>query len=211
MPIDEDRESRWFACLLGDVTEEERLEIEAEMEDAPEEAAHVRQLFEAVSGWAHEPVPHTPVDFSQFPQPADYAVPDPAPASPIRRLARVPLQPWFWAAAALFLLALTQVQFTISFGDATLAWGQPLELPQTDEAATGELEERLAIIEDWALDSDEFLQAVALCTMDIEEGLEFATTELARTQRIEAQTRYNESQRLWQLIRQSGPVDVGWQ
>lgn len=169
-------------------------EDEAEQSDiaeAPSSAAEsYRHTVESLRAWARAPEPSV----------ADAAPFDPLtagimangetrrrkPAITARRLA------WATGLAAALLLALAQVQFSVSWGAATFAWGAAHE-PQLLERLD-EMETTFAALEDRTERAAAMAESAGLRTVALEEVLDHATAVLARNQQREAQARHNDIQ-----------------
>lgn len=202
MSSDKGREQRWFAYLLGDLISEEAQEVEREMADSPKEAEEFRNAFAVVGGWARSAETGQPVDFEALTSRLEGAgFGEEYPATYWQRLRRLPFQAGPWAAAALLILALSQVSFSFSIGDATFAWGLEAMEDQAgaNEFALSSVEDRLRAVEGLALEHDALLEAVAYETLTLERDLNNTVAHLLRNQQVEAHTRRQDMERLWLL------------
>jgi hypothetical protein len=186
----EQREQRWIAYFLGEGDPVERRRTEQELREAPEEAERIRVLCTAVTQWAQEEVPPSPLALSELPV-GDLEF---QRAKKQRTSAMWKALPW--AAAAVFLLALSQVSFSVTMGDTTFAWGAG-GAPQTADPA---IATRLATLETASAEANELASAVALRTMNLETELRDTAAELAQNQRLESEVRYRDMARLLTLL-----------
>lgn len=191
MNHDDTQRERWLAYLLGETKPEDAARIEAEMAEAPEEARALKKGLAAARGWASEPAEHSPVVMETL------LAAEPASVAQSRWARR-----WPWAVAAgLLLIALTQLSFTVSVGDTSLAWGTNAEDSER-EALTeqvADLQIRYSALADAANESADFLGVAAYRINTLEQDLSHATTELARNQRAETRARYMDVQRILEL------------
>lgn len=195
----DDRDKRWLAYFLGDATPDERERVEAELRDAPDDAAAFRALVEGVSAWAKEPVPYVPVDLEALERAQAAACAQPAPP----RLARV----WFaraaaLAALALLVLGLSQVQFTLALGDTALHWGRQ-SAPEATTALSQDVQTLTRQVQHLERVTEETggkIQSLALRNAAVEEQFRNAAIRLAHNQRVEAQARYRGFQDLQELL-----------
>ena len=202
MSSEKSREQRWFAYLLGDSTAGEAQEVEREMAESPKEADEFRNAFETVGGWARSAEAGQPVDLEALTSRLEGArFGEEYPASNWQRLRRLPFQAGPWAAAALLILALSQVSFSFSIGDATFAWGLEAADDQegAGEFALSAVEDRLGAVEGLAVEHDELLEAVAYETLTLGRDLNDTVAHLLRNQQVEAHTRRQDMERLWLL------------
>lgn len=187
----EQRDARWFAYLLGDLPEDERAAVEAEMAAAPRESAAFRQTYDGVDLWAREAVEHAPLDVHDTIARAQTLLA--ANAHPRKT-------PWYgralpWAAAAAFLIALSQISFSVQMGDSTFAWGaQPAQ-----EESSQELIDRLRALETVTASAQAELQGLAERAVSIEEEMRDTTAELAYNQQLESEARYRDIARVLTL------------
>lgn len=179
-----EQEHRWMSYFLDECDAKERDAIAEEIRKYPEEAEAVRMLCTQVRTWAKEEVDTAPLDLSQV-----YAN-DVQHLSLFRRATRSALP---WAAAALFVFALSQVSFSVSFGDNVFAWGQQPALETTD---TDALIERLHALEAATTETGEFVEAIAQQTLALQDNLEETATELSIKQEMESIARYRDIERL---------------
>jgi len=191
MNHDDMQRERWLAYLLGETEPEDAARIEAEMVEAPDEAHALKEGIEAVRGWAAEPVEHSPVAMKTL------LAAEPASGAQSRWARR-----WPWAVAAgLILVALTQLSFTVTVGNTSLAWGTNAE--DGDRAVLTEqvadLEVRYRALANAANESAEFLGVAAYRINTLERDLSRTAEELARNQRAETRARYADVQRILEL------------
>lgn len=183
MSTNDPRDERWIAYLLGECEPDEREKIEAEMRAIPDEAARVRALVEGVSDWVGEPTPYSPVDLEELERRLDVGT---LTGSSKRWRLWAPLA----VAAALVVVALTQVQFTVEWGDTALHWGQ--ETPDVETAMnTAQLDtlaQRIGELEQAALETNRYIEALAIQDLVLDDQLRNATTRLAHGQRMTAQS-----------------------
>ncbi|MBN2307808.1 MAG: hypothetical protein JXR94_02485 [Candidatus Hydrogenedentes bacterium] len=183
MKPNEEREQRWMKHLLGEASGEEAAPAEAEMREAPEEAAELKAFVERVAGWAREPIAHGALD-------AD-ALAHAVAAGPKRsRWGR--WAAWVPAAAATLLLvaALSQAQFTVRFGDAAFQWGD--SGAAADDVArlteeVGRLQEEMAAVIDVTNETALQVHRVAAQNSWLETRLRAAVTRLAQGQQAAVQ------------------------
>ena len=202
MSPEKSRERRWFAYLLGNSISEEAEEVEREMAESPKEAEAFQNAFELAGRWARSAEAGQPVDLEALTsrlEGAGYG--EEYPVSYWQRLRRLPFQAGPWAAAALLILALSQVSFSFSIGDATFAWGLEAMEDQAgaNEFASSSVEDRLSAVERLAVEHDELLEAVAYGTLTLERDLNDTVAHLLRNQQVEAHTRRQDMERLWLL------------
>ncbi|MBN1545509.1 MAG: hypothetical protein JW902_02500 [Syntrophaceae bacterium] len=202
----DDRTRRWMAYFLDEVPPEQRPQIEAELRAAPEEAAEVLDFMEQIADWAKEPVPYTPLDLN-----------DPQFNAEFGRKSRrfVPLTfawPLRWVAVAIVLLALTQLNFSITVGDKTLRWGSPLTRSDVSRlnAKIACLETELQQVQQDTAQTQTDCQTVALKNLMLEKEFRLTTAQLARNQQIETVTRYRDTQNLIRLAGYDNPAGVTW-
>ena len=207
MNPNDDRTTRWLACLLGDLDPGETARVEAEMRDDPDAAEDFKQFFEDTSEWAKRPVADAPINM------AELAARTRGPAD--LRIGRARFRtawPWAAVAAAVVLVAaLSQASFSVQLGGATLAWGNP---PQAE--AVTQLESEISALNqsyaELAADNlrlydgfDEFVFSL----QQLQTQLRVATAELARNQEREAHTRYTDMQRLLEMTVASAALPYG--
>jgi len=188
-----DREQRWIAYLLGETPPEERARIEDELREAPGEAERLRAVVDTVATWAKAPVSYSPLRVQDLDLDEEEAAPAPAgrttPLARRRWLAAATL-----AAAAAFLFALSQVSFTLQYGDKALHWGgqaateAPAGLGQTVDA----LATRVQGLEQAAIDAHGLIQALQWQNAAMDEEFRNAALRLARSQRETAQIWYRD-------------------
>ena len=201
MNPNDDRTTRWLACLFGDLDPGETARVEAEMRADPDAAEDFKQFFEDTSEWAKRPVADAPINMAELAArtrgPADLRI-----GRPRFRTA------WPWAAVAataLLVAALSQTSFSMQLGGATLAWGDPPEseamtLLESEISALNESYAELAADNLRLYDGfDEFVFSL----QNLEIQLQFATMELARNQQRESHTRYADMERLLQITQQT--------
>ncbi|MEK7793911.1 MAG: hypothetical protein AAB353_05245 [Candidatus Hydrogenedentota bacterium] len=184
MKLSYEQQDRWFAYLLGEVPESERGAIEAEMAEHPEEAEELRRVVDAASGWAKAPVSAAESDVVLYRAKSSARRPRPWYALPIGI-----------AAAAAFVFAVSQANFTVSFGDSKLSWGASAPV----ETAPVESSPALVALQERNANLGEIVEALAMQTALLQENFDSATNELAYTQYVDRQTRYQEMQQLLQL------------
>jgi hypothetical protein len=137
----------------------------------------------AVQAWAQTPEEHAPFDVGQM----------------LRRERQTPrLQGWrlplSLAAAATFIFALSQTQFTLEVGGMKLGWGTVAAPADTGTLAAAVEENRAA-----AAELAQQVQALAERDTALESGLQQAVAQLLENQQVEALARYNDVQQLLQL------------
>jgi anti-sigma factor RsiW len=179
-----EQQDRWIAYLVGEIPEGDRAAIEAELAAHPEAAAELRRVVDAASGWAKAPVSAGESDVVLYRANASTRRPRPWYALPIGL-----------AAAAALMFAVSQANFTVSFGDTKLSWGASgpvVSAPIESSPAFAALQERDANL-------GEIVEALAVQTALLQENFDSATNELAYTQYVDRQTRYQEMQQLLQL------------
>ncbi|MCH8204587.1 MAG: hypothetical protein IID09_05450 [Candidatus Hydrogenedentes bacterium] len=201
MNPNDDRTTRWLACLLGDLDPGETARVEAEMRADPDAAEDFKQFFEDTSEWAKRPVADAPINMTEL------AARTRGPAD--LRIGRARFRrAWPWAAVAataLLVAALSQTSFSMQLGGATLAWGDPPE----SEAVTRLESEISALNESYAaLAADNLrlysgFEEFVFSLQQLEFQLQVATAELARNQERESHTRYADMERLLQFAQQT--------
>lgn len=211
MALENDREQRWFAYLLGEVAAEEGARIEAEMKAAPEEAAELKQLFESLAAWGRAPQPYQPLRVQDLD--LGEALSDAPQDTPSHTRKRaILMRPWPWAVAAMFLLAASQVSFTFTLGDATVSWGRQEHAQETTtpDSVDPNITQRLEALEQHAVETGELVETVATTTLLLQDWLETTANELGYIQRAETQARYRDTQRLFQLFSQGPFSEPEW-
>jgi hypothetical protein len=193
METENNREERWYAYLLGDTDAVESQKVEAEMRAHPEEAAEARHAFEQLHAWSAEPVEYEPFDLSSVPH--KDAVQIQSEFGIKRRKRWAWLRPNPLIAAAVLLLALTQVQFSISAGGNTFAWGNnPVaESPVQNDV---EMVSRLETLEKAATEIESAIEVLGVRDSVMAERFEQDTTQLARNQQLESQARLRDMHRM---------------
>jgi len=182
METDKNREERWYAYLLGDLGDTEARDVEAEMASYPKEAAEVRRAFKDTNSWAKEGVGYVPFDASVIPSHEEEV------AETVGHRKTLWLRPASLVAAAVLLLALTQVQFTISNGDTSFTWGSD-DATETPVTANDKLMPRLDSLEQAITSFENAIQALDERDSLLVEQFERNALDLARTQRLESQAR----------------------
>lgn len=186
-----ERDQRWMAYFLDECDPSERPQIEAEMRDHPKEAEAARLVCEEIRAWAAEKVEASPFNVEDA-----YAEnPEEIDTRPTKFRLSAPRRIWPWAVAAMFLLALSQISFSVSLGDSTLSWGQPVAVNVSDPKQL----ERLEALENTAMQTTDYVESLALQTVALEEELQRTATELVLFQQVETQTRYRDMERLMQM------------
>ena len=201
MNPNDDRTTRWLACLLGDLDPGETARVEAEMRADPDKAKEFKRFFEDTSEWAKRPVADAPINMTEL------ATRTRGPAD--LRIGRARFRrAWPWAAVAataLLVAALSQTSFSMQLGGATLAWGDPPE----SEAVTRLESEISALNESYAALATDNLRLYSgfeefvFSLQQLEFQLQVATAELARNQERESHTRYADMERLLQFAQQT--------
>lgn len=186
-----ERDQRWMAYFLNECDPSERAQIETELRDHPKEAEAARRVCDEIRAWAAEGVEAAPFEVELAY--ADNPTANGTNIVPFHR--RATRRVWPWAVAAMFLLALSQISFTLSLGDSTLSWGQPVPVIVDDSKQL----ERLQALETTAMETTEFVEALAQQTVALEDELQQTAAELVLTQQVETQTRYRDMERLMQL------------
>ena len=201
MNPNDDQTTRWLAYLLGDLESDEATSVEAEMRADPDKAEEVKRFFEDTIEWAKRPVSAAPINMTEL-----AARTRGATDARIRRARFSTAWPWAAvAAAALLVVALSQTSFSMQLGGATLAWGDP---PQTK--AVVRLESEISTLNEsyaeLAADNHRLydgFEEFVLSLQNLETQLQVATTELARNQQRESQTRYADMERMLQITQQT--------
>lgn len=196
-PQNDMREERWLAYYLGELPESERRAVEHELEADPALAADMKAFMRDVESWAKRPVQGEPMEIDALRQQSE------TEKHGIGTL-RWPLAV---AAAALFLFALTQVQFSVQFGDAAFAWGQA---PATDNAAVAELQARLNAMEAAQASTQAAVETVAMQTVVLEENLNTTAATLAAAQQQEAIARYRDMEQLLAFAASNDESGFAW-
>lgn len=218
-PNDEDRERRWLAYFLGELPVEERAEVEGELSRDPKAAAEMRSLFEEVEAWSEEPVPYTPLRAKDLP--LEPAAPSRAPQFEIPPLSAQSRRPtpigangyrlaMTLAAAAMFLFALSRLEFTLRIGGSDLRWGHgpvsldAVELKSGLASIEGKVEDLTQLTQLQGGQIREVAATASARTGLLETELLQTATELYRMQQVESQTRYRDVR---QILRMSGYED----
>ncbi len=197
------REDQWMAYHLGELPEEDRARVEAELNASPELAESYRRFAAAITAWATEEVPDRPFDFATFraaqenreSPDADATV----PASPRKKFSWPGRWTWALAAAALLLFALSGTQFTLTFGSATLRWGtakQSAGEEETLQAQLNQAREQLVLLQGGLEQNTEILQAIARRQIETEKHFTEVTKRLGYYQQVEAAMRYRDTNAL---------------
>lgn len=205
MKPDDPRDMKWLEYFLSDLPPEERDRVEKEIEGDPARADALKRQLEAMTSWAKESTPHSPIDMAALME--EIGEKPYASGAPILFRRALP-----WAvAAALLLVAVTQGNFNIQFGDSTFAWGTP---PQSTEQVT-QLQAEIATLTtsyEGLANENIFLQNQLLDMVgsfeQFEADMQFATNELARNQAREARTRYSDTQRILAITQGLRLADV---
>jgi len=145
-------------------------------------------LVGALDRWANDTSGYRPFDATMLSTP------------PKRRIARWRAAATF-AAAAMFLFALSQVSFTISMGGATLQWGT-IVANESEELSTqlAETETRIALFEDQLSTHVDAINTVAAQNAILGESLNATAIELVQRQELESAARIYDMQHLAQLV-----------
>ena len=165
--------------------------VEREMNAFPAEAGEFREAFDGITAWAKAHVDDAPVDVEAILNagaPSRTATPSPGAWHSLR-------WPIAVAAVALLVFSLSQLSFSVTYGGVTYAWGipdRPAGEGQNGELASDALVERTLALEAKNAELLEFIEAVALRTLQAEEQFEFVAAELFYAQRLEAQSRHRD-------------------
>ena len=192
-----EREDRWLAYYLGELPESERRAVEEEFEADPALAADMKDFLRDVETWAKRPVPGEPMDIDAVRQ-------HEAPGRGGFKALRWPLS---FAAAALFLFALTQVQFSLEFGDTQFAWGQA---PSAVNTGLPELQARLDAMEAAQASTQAAVETVAMQTVVLEENLNTTAATLAAAQQQETIARYRDMEQLLAFAASTDELGFAW-
>ncbi len=202
-----ERDARWFAYLLGELPEADRAQVESqhaqvetEMAASPDEAAKFRAVCEGVHSWAAESVIGPAMDLHALLAKGQIPAQGPRPAWWAKA--------WPWAVAATFLIAISELSFSVQLGDTTIAWGQPAA-PAASVPAD-DLLKRLDAIETASLASQQEVATMAARALSIEEEMRDATAELAYNQQLEAEARFRDIERLIALTGLGGQMQGGY-
>ena len=190
------REERWLAYHLGELPESDRRAVEDELEADPALAATMEHFMRDIGAWAKRPVPNERMDI-------DTVRSQPDPRQNVLGALRWPMTA---AAAALFLFALTQVQFSVQFGNTTFAWGKA----PAENTAVEALQVRLDEMESAQASTQAAVETVAMQTLALEESLNTTAATLAAAQQQEAIARYRDMEQLLALAASSGEMQLGW-
>ncbi len=144
-------------------------------------------LEDALKRWANDTSGYRPLDTTEL-------------AFPARRS----LNGWrtaaTLAAAAMVLLALAQVSFSVSLGDATLQWGESNDERSALAAQLAEAESRIAQFENQLSTHAEAINTVAAQNVLLGESLHVTAVELAQRQELESAARVYDMQNLAQFV-----------
>jgi hypothetical protein len=200
-----DHENKILTHILGETTDKDRTEMEAELRTRPQDTADYERLVEGVRAWAKEPVDVPPLRFEDLEAAAK------ADAGSITRVHDVPrparaLRAWAWAmaAAALLLFALSQVSFQVRFGASELNWGKRTSLPANTNANLAQLSREIADCRKALEENAQRIQSVALQGQLFEQEARIATERLVRLQQAESQTRFQDVSKLIQMVSIAG-------
>ena len=117
------RRDKWLAYVLGELPEGERAEVEAELARHPGELRRLQETVKAVNAWASEAGATVASDVDATIAEAQQAS-EAGKNRPVKPVSvGVPRWVWAAAAAAMLVLALGQVQFSVTVGGTTFAWG----------------------------------------------------------------------------------------
>ena len=208
----DDRERRWIAHSLGELSEEESRELEEELKTDPERAARYRRLVGEVRQWAAEPTPHRPLDIARLMDEAAREGGDASgPSTPAGRSkpSRVPALAWTLAAAALLVFALSQARFTLQLGEHALHWGAGRGAEPNAEALSALRDQTDALLTQLDI-TRRRLQEVQWQNRRLEASFQQTAAWLSRQQQIESQTRFQDVKRLMQLTGLEDPTPALW-
>ena len=194
---DDGQRDKWLAYALGELPEAERAGVEAELAADPGELERLQQTIATVRAWAREAASGEAADVSAIVSEARHGGSRRDTNAGQSILSGVPRWVWGVAAAALFLIALGQVQFSVTVGGATFAWGSAQHVSDAtpDPALAAKVEElaaRHAAAE----------QQLALMRNQYEalvHSVKGTAEALAYSQQVESATRYRDVQQLLQL------------
>lgn len=204
MEKQENRVERWIAYFLGDLDAANAAVVEAKMKAMPEEALEIQNTVEGIRAWSSEPVPHLPLDMDDLGIEQLTHRPERTSASGMRfRMSSFWVRSGMLVAASVMLLALTQVQFSLSLGDSTFSWGMDenrdvIAYPAQAEleAAATSLVSRIELLERAASEMEDAVEALAFQDSMMAEWFKQNTLELARYQRLESKARLRDMQRM---------------
>jgi anti-sigma factor RsiW len=194
---DDGRRDKWLAYALGELPEAERAGVEAELAAHPEELKRLQQTIATVRAWAGEVALGEASDVSAIVSEARHGGSrrDTNAGQSVR--AGVPRWVWGVAAAALLLIALGQVQFTVTVGGTTFTWGSARQVSDaTPDAALASKVEELAAKHAAAEQQLAFMRNQYEALVHSVKG---TTEALAYSQQVESATRYRDVQQLLQL------------
>ena len=195
MGVREERERRWMAYYLEEADPSDRAAIEEELRLDPEEAERVRLVCDGVRSWAQQEVAPSHLSLEDLPI---GGLASRTVALKQRRALLWRTLPW--AAAATFILALSQANFSVQVGDSTFSWGEANVTPYPEEGETViALQARIAELEKATTEAQDLVQQVALQSVELETEFRETATELAENQRLESQIRYRDMERLLSL------------
>jgi hypothetical protein len=200
----EEREQRWFAYFLGEVSREEMESIEEELRASPKEAEEYEEFIQSLSQWAKEPVPYQPIHMKGLGiEPIRFKDRRKDRSSPAKQRLFPTAGKWFWglAAAALLIFAFSQLSFSINFGNTTIKWGRAPDTEQIKQI-TRELSlvnDQLKKVSEASAENKGYIQTVAMKNLMLENDLQNAVNQLVYYQQIETRTRYNDVQKLLHL------------
>ena len=204
MDMQENRDEKWIAYLLGDLDPADAALVEEEMKANPEQALEVRETVERIRAWSSESVEHVPLNMTDLGIAQASELPEGSSRDNPR--SRIPS---FWVrAGALFaasavLVAMTQARFSVSVGDNTFSWGMDKNRDIAENPDRPALEvtpigliSRIEVLEQAATEMGDAVQALALQDSMMAESFKQNTLELAHYQRLESQARLSDMKRM---------------
>ena len=212
----DEREERWTAYYLGESSPEEKEAIEAELRENPEAQKEFDRLIVGVKGWAKEPVASQPLDVSHFGRPdTPVGLENEIGSSSGKRIKRAnrPLSLAIGiAAAALFVFALSQIQFSLQFGETAFVWGKSLSSERLDDlqAQVGRNAIELEQVELWAAGNTREIKDIVLTNLAMRDIFAQSTAQLVRMQEVESQTRYKDMKSVLTLVGHSPATRNPW-
>jgi len=164
----------------------------------PEHDAELRDVVDAVRDWSGEPVAAPPTDIEAL----LFAVENGAGETMPEKRSRWIVAGWVMASAAVFLLALSQVNVRIEWGQARITLGNDVENKNNSNemVITADLERRFNLerAHNW-----QSIEALEARTSQLEGSLEQTALELANRQYAESMTRFNDIQTLLAMSQSS--------
>jgi len=204
----DEREERWIAYYLGESSPDEKEAIEAELRESPKKREEFNRLIQGVKAWAKAPVAARPLDISQI----GIETVGAAAVDRKGRFARSFSLALGMAAAALFVFALSQIQFSLQFSGTTIVWGKSLPAERLDELQAQVARNAISLeqVNLSAADNSRQIKDIVLTNLAMRDIFAESTAQLVRMQEIESQTRYKDMQGVLTLVGNRPTSDNPW-